>query len=221
MVSSTFGGPSPYDLSQMIADKIEHYVHANVNCDSLDLSLKLDNQYHSELLLNQHLEIFIDWNKNKESLTGKVLIPLRFKTPDHVIPGHVSVCIRKFDRVGVTRRLMARNEIISDGDVEMEMREVTSIKRSTFKRHYDLIGKRLKRAIGEGRIITNDMVESQPVIKKGDRVDVMLVNKNLTMILTGIAKEDGWIGDRIRIRKNNDRNELKARVKSAGVVEIY
>jgi len=128
--------------------------------------------------------------------------------------------IRRFDRVCVASQLLNRDQIINPENLSTELRETTKVKRTVFTQMNQLVGKRAKRIVSMGQIITKDMIESLPIVKKGEKVQVILNTRNLTVSIIGVAKQDGWVGGRIRIRKTEGRDELFARVQESGQVTV-
>ncbi|MCK5527599.1 MAG: flagellar basal body P-ring formation protein FlgA, partial [Candidatus Latescibacteria bacterium] len=83
--------------------------------------------------------------------------------------------------------------------------------RATVKRE-ELIGKRMTKTVGIGRIVSRKDVEERPIIIRGSRVTILAEMGGLTVQATGKALEDGWRGKRIKVRNEASKKRLVAEV---------
>jgi flagella basal body P-ring formation protein FlgA len=189
--------------------------------DSLGVEVSIPTWLKADSLRSSDSNLVLDWKGEPEDLIGRVLVPFRIVlSPKKTLKAHAGVWIRVFDHVFIADRLLNRRKIVIEEDFHSATREVTSFRGNHISDPGDLVGKRLKRVVARGRIITRDMVEEPPVVQRGDRVQVSLEKGRLHMDLTGVAKQDGWIGDRIRVRNMESRTEFSCLVKGRGAVEI-
>ena len=208
-------------LERRIRSVVERFVLSIISADSLEVRVDVPNLIRVGVGDTDSLELHTDWKKGRDALAGKVYIPVRVMAKGKILwTTYAATTIRLFDRVCVTNKLMNRHSFFRVEDVHQEMRDVTNLSWPPYKNRETLLGMRIKRAIGKGRIVTTDLVEDPPLIHRGDRVQIMLSYKNITLMDTGFAKEDGWVGDKIRIRHLKSRSEITGRVKSSRVVEI-
>ncbi|WP_194756485.1 flagellar basal body P-ring formation chaperone FlgA [Aliidiomarina indica] len=63
-----------------------------------------------------------------------------------------------------------------------------------------LLGKLLRRSLREGQMFQPHMVQSAPVIRRGDRVSVTVRGSGFEISREGEAMDEGGVGDSIRIR---------------------
>ena len=101
------------------------------------------------------------------------------------------------------------------------MRDISKLSGHAFISISDLIGNRCRHLIQSGRIITRRMTEIPPLIERGEKVTIQMVKGRLTITSSGIARQDGWLGDRIRIRTPQSQRELLAMVRGEQTVEIH
>jgi flagella basal body P-ring formation protein FlgA len=64
------------------------------------------------------------------------------------------------------------------------------------------------------------MLEDLPVIKRQDVVTVVYETQTLRISTKAIAREDGLIGSRIRVRNADSQKEFEATVIRSGVVAV-
>ncbi|WP_457576586.1 flagellar basal body P-ring formation chaperone FlgA [Desulfomarina sp.] len=84
----------------------------------------------------------------------------------------------------------------------------------------DFIGKRLKRSLREGSVITTSMIEGRPVIKRGQRVKIVLHHGNMFLSAVGIARNNGRQDQMIRVQNISSNKIIYCRVAAPGLVEV-
>ncbi|USE38263.1 flagellar basal body P-ring formation chaperone FlgA [Endozoicomonas sp. SCSIO W0465] len=67
------------------------------------------------------------------------------------------------------------------------------------------------RKISAGSVITTDMVKKASAIRRGQQVTIAVQLKNIELTTTGVAMENGYVGDIILVQKENGR-PVKCRV---------
>jgi len=63
-------------------------------------------------------------------------------------------------------------------------------------------------------------VKAEPVVRRGDPVDLIAESRGFSVSLTAIAQEDGAPGSRIRIKADGQTNPIFAEVVDAGRVRL-
>ena len=84
----------------------------------------------------------------------------------------------------------------------------------------DFLGKKLKRSLRAGSPLSAAMVESLPVVYKGERVKIVIQSGALLLTATGLAHSDGKINEPIRVQNLRSNKVLFARVAAPGIVEV-
>jgi flagella basal body P-ring formation protein FlgA len=108
----------------------------------------------------------------------------------------------------VLTRNVARNEGIGEGDIKRAKARRSSLPPECLGSPSDLSGMRAKRNLRAGEILTRDMVEPIPVIKKGDRITITVRFGGVRISAQGTAQEDGVLGDRIRVKRDGSQKDL-------------
>jgi flagella basal body P-ring formation protein FlgA len=85
----------------------------------------------------------------------------------------------------------------------------------------DIIGMRPVSGIQAGQQITSRMIETPPVVEKGNRVTIRAENHEIKLVTLGHVLEDGRAGDQIRVKNVGSGKEIIATVVGPGVVEVY
>lgn len=84
----------------------------------------------------------------------------------------------------------------------------------------EFIGKRLKRTLRAGTPLQISMVESLPVVHRGERVKIVIQSGPMLLTATGLAYSDGKVNDLIRVQNINSSKVVFGRVTGPGTVEV-
>ncbi|MBI4008554.1 MAG: flagellar basal body P-ring formation protein FlgA, partial [Planctomycetes bacterium] len=125
-----------------------------------------------------------------------------------------------FENVAVTRKQLGRMETLEEGDIFLKKTETTNLAGITFDKVKDLIGKRTLRPIRPYSVVTFDMVETPPVIRKGDVIKLLIKKENFMVVTKGISKEDGKKGEVIRVKNFESHKELYGKIIDSETVAI-
>lgn len=129
--------------------------------------------------------------------------------------------IQRFQKVVSAARTLNQHQIISKEDLIEEMAETTGlVHQQPFSEADSLVGKRVKRPIKEGTILTSDMVEVPPLVKRGSIVTLKSEIGNVQAWAMGKALRDGREGERIRIRNLSSKETIEGVVHSSNLVII-
>lgn len=103
---------------------------------------------------------------------------------------------------------ITREQIITDGSVRLEPCEIKTGLASYYMNPADIIGLQSKHVIKPGTPILVSMVRKLPAIERGDHVTIKVIVDNLLISSKGIAKNDGQVGDKIRVRSDITGKEM-------------
>ncbi|PHR29427.1 MAG: flagella basal body P-ring formation protein FlgA [Desulfotalea sp.] len=82
------------------------------------------------------------------------------------------------------------------------------------------LGKRIKRSLRAGSPLNISMVETLPVIHKGEKVKIVIQSGAMTLTATGLARSDGKIDELIRVQNLNSKKVVFGKVVAPGIVEV-
>jgi flagella basal body P-ring formation protein FlgA len=82
------------------------------------------------------------------------------------------------------------------------------------------VGHILAKSVGPQEIITTRHLSNQPVIKRGDRVTVVLDQDGLEVSTKGVAQEQGHLGKLIRLINPKSKKEFQGLVVDARTVKV-
>lgn len=208
-------------LENRIRRQVEHYILEHTQADSLDLHVQVAASLDFVINPSDVKDIRIDWQKGPDDLTGRVVIPVCLIVRRNVYyTTYATVLIRLFDHVCVASSSLHQHHLLSRRDLKRELQDVTGLQSPSFKHIEKLFGRRTKRTVEKGGIITEDMIEDPPLIREGERVRIIFVYENQKVMARGYAIKDGWLGDQIRVRNPKNRSELVGLVVNSKEVEV-
>lgn len=79
---------------------------------------------------------------------------------------------------------------------------------------------RLTRSIRKGQILETGHLQPLPLVSKEDIVNVVVKDGNITIKMTGIAQNDGWMGEQIMILNPSSKKSFRGRVAGPNLVEV-
>lgn len=84
----------------------------------------------------------------------------------------------------------------------------------------EIIGKALKRDVSANTVITDQFLENQVVMKKGDIVTIIAESNKLIVSAKGRTIDKGRVGENIRVKNIASGKELTAKVISSNAVKV-
>lgn len=111
------------------------------------------------------------------------------------------------------------NKIISEDDLTITAKDI-GLSFDVFYEKEKLIGKKAKKSIGKDSFITSDMIETPPIIKKGDLIAIVFESSSLKITTQGKAMENGINGQVIRVVNTSSLKELQAQVIDEKTVKV-
>jgi flagellar basal body P-ring formation protein FlgA len=133
----------------------------------------------------------------------------------------VSGMVRLKRQVVCANRPLRLNDTIGAGDVQILSREVTGLNVDDFFTSPEqVVGHILAKSVGPQEIITSRQLSHQPIIKKGDLVNVVLDQDGLEISTRGVAQEQGQLGKSIRLMNPKSKKEFEGLVVDAKTVRV-
>jgi flagella basal body P-ring formation protein FlgA len=122
-------------------------------------------------------------------------------------------------QVVVTTTDLKRGETLTAPDLQLQQMDISDLN-EPFLAVDELIGKQLKQTVRQGQALQRNQVEFPPMIKRGERVTIQASNPGLMLKASGEARQNGELGDMIRVRNIGSQREVVCRVLAAGLVSV-
>jgi flagella basal body P-ring formation protein FlgA len=121
--------------------------------------------------------------------------------------------------VVITAKDIDLHKVLSADDLVIVSQNV-GLSSSIFYTKDELVGKRVKRMVSKGTLVTSDMVEKPPIIKQGDLVTIVVESSSLRVTVQGKAMENGISGQVIRVINTSSMKEVQAKIVDEKTVKI-
>ena len=120
----------------------------------------------------------------------------------------------------VTTRPLGRFKPIEESDVEVRPVDVSGLPSDYVADPEAVIGKRTRRLLDANTVLRPDLVESQPIVKRGDRVRIIVESAGMRITAVGEVKQTGCLGERGPVANLYTNKVIQARVVDAQTVKI-
>ncbi len=84
----------------------------------------------------------------------------------------------------------------------------------------DFIGKKMTRSLRAGSPVLLSVVEALPIVRRGERVKIVINSGALHVTAAGLAHSDGSMHEMIRVQNINSNKIIYCRVSAPGLVEV-
>ncbi len=157
----------------------------------------------------------------KREFAGSVPITAVVRRDGRVLRrGVVTVQVETRAPIWITRRPLGRGEEIRADDLEQVEADQRSLRGARVLTPAEMVGRRTRRAVGAGKPLRAHWVEEVPLVHRGKRVRLLFQSGSLRIEAAGEAKEDGGIGDHVRVRNLESRRDLVGEVGADGAVHV-
>jgi flagella basal body P-ring formation protein FlgA len=128
--------------------------------------------------------------------------------------------VRLYKTMAQAAHLIERGHVFAPTDVVFMRRELQSLQQTGINAFDGLEGCRSRARILPGRLISNDLVEKIPLIRRGEKVAIEASSDNCSVSVQGVAQEDGTAGEYIKVANLSSRKLLIAEIVGPGRVTL-
>jgi flagella basal body P-ring formation protein FlgA len=132
----------------------------------------------------------------------------------------LGIFIRLFDSVWVAERRITRGSPINSQHIRKAYRDITRLAGVPVRRISELQNRLARQTITEGRVLTSRLIKLEPIVRQGESVNVVSRRNGILLTLQGIARQDGCLGQIIRVKSLLNHQVVKARVLENGRLEL-
>ncbi|MFA5032242.1 MAG: flagellar basal body P-ring formation chaperone FlgA [bacterium] len=109
----------------------------------------------------------------------------------------INLKVRLWIPVASAVKRLDKHHILTKEDLQIKFSEEAGIEDIE-----SIVGMRTNRFVAKDEFITKDMIETLPLIEKGDKVEIVFYKNDVAIRSYGISKSDGWLNDSIFIDIN-------------------
>lgn len=154
-------------------------------------------------------------DKNKEfKLTGNTAyIPVSISENNSKLTtaSFITVRVKLYRKVYIAKSSIRRGQELKINDFQTIIADVANIRGKIIDENFLLSSYKSKFNIDEREILTEELIEPIPVIKRGNKVFAYSITGNVVISMEAAARQDGSIGEVIRI-VTPDKKVFKAKV---------
>lgn len=131
----------------------------------------------------------------------------------------IHIRVKMLADVWVTSRAIPSNTKLSKNDFVIKSK---SINGSSMPLDIeDLIGRELSRTTTQDEYITREMLASEVLVKRGEKVTIVVQSGGIRIRCTGTSVQDGAAGQQIRVKRDGSAAVLTGKVTDDGSVLVY
>ena len=124
------------------------------------------------------------------------------------------------ENVLVARRTLPRGHLLVADDLAVEQRDVSRLLTGYVSDPKEFLGQRLKSQLIAGRMLTPTMLQADIAVRRGQSVTLSISTGGIDVEMSGKARMDGAIGQRIRVENINSGRIVEGIVRSREHVEV-
>ena len=133
---------------------------------------------------------------------------------------YIPIQVKVFGPTVISKQPLPRGTFLSEADLELANREISSAMHGYFTSLSDIKGMVLKYSVAQGQIIGPGTLKPHHLVKRGDIVTVIAETNGLQIQLKGKALMNGYHGQSIRVKNTRSNRILQGEVVAARTVRI-
>lgn len=151
---------------------------------------------------------------------GYAYVPIDIKLSDeNISQSVVTVKVNLFAEVYVANRKIRRGDIVSSADFTIKEEDVTHLRNDRVRDASKINNHQASINISEGAILQENMIETLPDLKVGDKAFAYSTVGTVTVSFPVTLRESGRIGETVRVVRD-DRFTFKALIVASDKVKI-
>ena len=160
-------------------------------------------------------------SRSTKPFRGRISVTVALYVGDQLVKrAVVSPYVELVDRVVVSAHSLVKGRVITPEDLAYSSRDRAASPPDVARDLESIVGLRAKRSISGDQLVRNGDFESVPIVERGDRVTLVLIQGPLLIQSAGLARETGAMGDWIRVVNLDSKRELTGRVDREGRVHV-
>lgn len=149
---------------------------------------------------------------------GQSSVTVKVSCPSNKWFMYTVVKVHEVQTVVVPSSAMSPGSVLTSSNLETVEIDKRRLRGSTFASKEQLIGARLRRRSRPGQPISPNML---CFVCKGDAIVIIAEISGMKIKTTGVAEQDGNIGDTILVKNRRSKKRLDAKVVSVNHVQVH
>ncbi|MDP8224527.1 MAG: flagellar basal body P-ring formation chaperone FlgA [Candidatus Lernaella stagnicola] len=161
------------------------------------------------------------YHSPSDNLAGTHTYVVEYRVDGHPAGrGSFTVRVHVQATVYVAAHQLNRGVLLSDRDLVPKRVDLADIRALPETDRSKLLGARIRHTIREGEIVTEAALDPVPVVRRGDAVVVVARRDKMVVTAFGVAKENGALGEVIRVENVQSKRVVHARVENSNTVVV-
>ncbi|MCH9031437.1 MAG: flagellar basal body P-ring formation protein FlgA [candidate division Zixibacteria bacterium] len=220
-------GESEANIDDDIASRVIEMTRSQWELDKMryQIAVRMAPSFADEINYNSHTDSIAITPLTSAKPVG--LFPLLIeiftnhdKNNSKAWRSQMTLNIKVFDSVLVANERIKVGTLVDPSMFKSQWADITRATDKVIKEIEEIKGKRFKRNITEGGMITSSALENIPDVEYGDVVAILLRNGALTIRATGTALQKGYTGETIRVKNTNSRRIVSVVITGPGETTI-
>lgn len=149
---------------------------------------------------------------------GKTTVGVRCQGPKPwtlYVPANITTVTQ----VLVTSAPLRRGHIVTAEDISLQPKKTSQLNTAYFSSPDQVIGKALKKNLGNKALFTSAVLTEPHIIHKGQHIDLQAGQDGLKVRASAIALAGGAVGDRIRVQNVSSRKIVEGTILASGAIQ--
>lgn len=166
-------------------------------------------------------EISINQNSNIKLTGNTAYIPVYIKEQNssNLTHSYITVRVKLYREVYAAKTSLKRGQELKSTDFELITADISEVRGKIITDNFFISNCKAKFNLDENTILTEESLELIPVVKRGNKVKAYSTVGNVSVSFAAAARQDGSLGDIIRI-VTPDKKIFKAKVMDSLNVNI-
>jgi flagella basal body P-ring formation protein FlgA len=163
-------------------------------------------EYQVSGMPQKYSNVEIDNEKNATVSKNYIYVPVKVYDDKKIVSSSmITIKVKLFKNVFVARKEIRRGENLEPNYFQLKDVDVAPNSDKIFDLVDELVKYRSKVMIKDGAVLSEEMVEPIPVVKKGDNLILHTAGSGVDISQEVIARQDGCIGDVISVHAKMNR----------------
>jgi flagella basal body P-ring formation protein FlgA len=132
----------------------------------------------------------------------------------------VMVTVAVMSDIVVAKKPVGRYQVIKMADIDLQTMDLAKMPNNALTSLEDVVGQRAKRTIDTQTVLTSSMIETPPLVRRGDIVVMIAESGGLRISTQGEARQKGAKGDRIKVMNLDSRKSVYGRIIDRSTVKV-
>lgn len=200
-----------------VHDGVRNYLLSQLNDEHSDTDIDINIVEIDERITIPPCDSGFQFNASSTSL-NQSYISVRVSCDNNDWYLFTSAHVSRTKQIVVTSGAISPGTVLTSANLALADVDIRRLRYSAFDNIEDLVGARMKRRIVDGQAVQSNML---CFVCKGDRITISASLSGMAVKTSGIAQQDGVIGDTIKVLNASSRKAIIAEVANAQEVVIH